>query len=217
MKDVKDPTLLLVKYKVCRPRWCGTTFDGVGNEGLTQVLFHPLSPCWVTVENLIKKSTKKFINNNHCDPEKLHARHHFYESSLNFAGGYDGIFDLSSVECYNSQANVWCQVSPMKTPRCLVGVAVLNSHLFAIGGCNGQSLETVEIYSPDKNTWTIIAPMKQRRSDVGTAVVDGLLYIVGGSDGMEYLNSMEVFHPQKRKWTSSTSMQTTRKRFGCCS
>ena len=105
----------------------------------------------------------------------------------------------------------------MKTPRCLVGVAVLNSHLFAIGGCNGQSLETVEIYSPDKNTWTIIAPMKQWRSDVGTAVVDGLLYIVGGSDGMEYLNSMEVFHPQKRKWTSSTSMQTTRKRFGCCS
>lgn len=98
-----------------------------------------------------------------------------------------------------------------------MGVAVLNSHLFAIGGCNGQSLETVEIYSPDKNTWTIIAPMKQPRSGVGTAVVDGLLYIVGGSDGMEYLNSMEVFHPQKRKWTSSTSMQTTRKRFGCCS
>lgn len=182
-----------------------------------QVLFRPLSLCWVTVENL------KYIYNiiiiliiiNVTLKNYMHDT--FYESLLNVAGGYDGIFDLSSVERYNSQTNVWYQVSPMKTPRCLVGVAVLNGHLFAIGGCNGQSLETVEIYSPDKNTWTIIAPMKQRRSDVGTAVVDGLLYIVGGSDGMEYLNSMEVFHPQKRKWTSSTSMQTTRKRFGCCS
>ena len=73
LKDVNDPTLLFVKYKVRRPRWCGTAFDGVGNEGLMQVLFHPLSPCWVTVENLIKKSIKKFINNNKCDPEKLHA------------------------------------------------------------------------------------------------------------------------------------------------
>lgn len=201
-----------MKYKGHRPRWCGTTFDGVGNEGVDA---SPISSS-VTVLGHRGKFKKIYINKINVTL-KNYMHDTFYESLLNVAGGYDGIFDLSSVERYNSQTNVWYQVSPMKTPRCLVGVAVLNGHLFAIGGCNGQSLETVEIYSPDKNTWTIIAPMKQRRSDVGTAVVDGLLYIVGGSDGMEYLNSMEVFHPQKRKWTSSTSIQTTRKRFGCCS
>lgn len=34
LKDVKEPTLLFIKYKGRRPRWCGTTFDGVGNEGV---------------------------------------------------------------------------------------------------------------------------------------------------------------------------------------
>ena len=32
--DVKEPTLLFIKYKGRRPRWCGTTFDWVGNEGV---------------------------------------------------------------------------------------------------------------------------------------------------------------------------------------
>ena len=105
----------------------------------------------------------------------------------------------------------------MKTSRSMVGVAVLNSCLFAVGGCNEQSLESVEIYNPETDVWTIVAPMKQPRSGLGTAVVDGLLFVVGGSNGMDYLNSVEVFHPQKEKWTSSTSMQTTRRRFGCCS
>ena len=105
----------------------------------------------------------------------------------------------------------------MKTLRSMVGVAVLNSRLFAVGGCNGQSLESVEMYNPEVDTWTIVAPMKQPRSGVGTAVVDGLLFVVGGSNGMDYLNSVEVFHPQKERWTSSTSMKTTCKRFGCCS
>ena len=98
----------------------------------------------------------------------------------------------------------------------MVGVTILNSQLFAVGGCNGQSLESVEVYNPENNVWTIDAPMKVPRSGVGMAVIDGLLYAVGGCNGMDYLNSVEVFHPQKKRWTSSTSMKTNRRRFGCC-
>ena len=131
-------------------------------------------------------------------------------------GGYDGVSDLSSVERYNNQTEQWQLVSSMKTPRSMVGVTVLNCHLFAVGGCNGQSLESVEVYNPETNIWTIDAPMKVPRSGVGMAVIDGLLYAVGGCNGMDYLNSVEVFHPRKKRWTSSTSMKTNRRRFGCC-
>lgn len=125
--------------------------------------------------------------------------------------------DLSSVEFYSNQINQWQLVSSMKTPRSMAGVTVLNDVLFAVGGCNGQSLESVEIYTPEIDTWMIIAPMKEPRSGVGTAVIDGLLYVLGGYNGTDYLNSVEVFHPQKKRWTSGTNMKTNRRRFGCCS
>lgn len=107
--------------------------------------------------------------------------------------------DLSSVECYSNQTDQWQLVSAMKTPRSMVGVTILNSHLFAVGGCNGQSLESVEVYNPETNVWTIHAPMKVPRSGVGMAVIDGLLFAIGGCNGMDYLHSVEVFHPQKKK------------------
>ncbi|PFX19367.1 Kelch-like protein 17 [Stylophora pistillata] len=132
-------------------------------------------------------------------------------------GGYDGVTDLSSVECYNNQTNQWQLMSSMKTPRSMAGVTVLNDVLFAVGGCNHQSLESVEIYKPETDTWMIVAPMKEPRSGVGIAVIDGLLYVFGGYNGTDYLNSVEVFHPQKKRWTSATSMKTNRRRFGCCS
>lgn len=132
-------------------------------------------------------------------------------------GGYDGVSDLSSVECYNNQTNQWQLMSSMKTPRSMAGVTVLNDVLFAVGGCNHQSLESVEIYKPETDTWMIVAPMKEPRSGVGIAVIDGLLYVFGGYNGTDYLNSVEVFHPQKKRWTSATSMKTNRRRFGCCS
>lgn len=143
--------------------------------------------------------------------------HMDFVENFDFLGGYDGVTDLSTVECYSSQSNLWQQVSPMKTPRSMAGVVILNSCLFVVGGCNGQSLESIEMYNPEMDAWTIAAPMKQPRSGVGTAVIDGLLYVVGGSNGMDYLNSVEVFYPQKERWTSSSSMKTTRRRFGCCS
>ena len=58
--DIKEPILLFVKCRGHRPRWCGTTVKWAGWKWIgTQVLFHSLWLCWVTVAN--SKKNLKYI------------------------------------------------------------------------------------------------------------------------------------------------------------
>ena len=68
--DVKEPTLLFVKSRGRKPRWCGTTFHGLGGKlmGLisigTLALFYPVSPSWAILANSIQNcnDTENRIN-----------------------------------------------------------------------------------------------------------------------------------------------------------
>lgn len=104
----------------------------------------------------------------------------------------------------------------MNTRRSSVGVGVVGSFLYAVGGYDGaqrQCLSSVERYDPDADEWTkgldktgldiissktfySVAEMTTRRSGAGVGVVDGLLYAVGGHDGPTVRKSAEVFNPQ---------------------
>ncbi len=76
---------------------------------------------------------------------------------------------LNAVEIYEPAINKWLIGKPMTTPRSRVGVTVLNSRLYAIGGYDGQArLNTVEVFDPCSSEWWDVAPMNSRRRYVMT-------------------------------------------------
>lgn len=67
----------------------------------------------------------------------------------------------------------------MEARRSTLGVAVLGSCIYAVGGFDGSSgLNTAEMFDPRTQEWKSIASMSTRRSSVGVGVVNGLLYAV---------------------------------------
>lgn len=135
-----------------------------------------------------------------------------YGEVLFAVGGWCSGDAISSVEMYMPHSNEWKMVSPMSKRRCGVGVAVLNSMLYAIGGHDGTSyLNTVERYDAQLNTWhNDIAPTSSCRTSVGVAVLDSYMYAVGGQDGVSCLNFVEKYDPQANVWKRVSSMSTKR-------
>jgi len=58
---------------------------------------------------------------------------------------------LSSVKRYDPAPNAWEAVAPMAAGRAIVGVAVLDGKLYAVGGYNNGFLSSVERYDPATN------------------------------------------------------------------
>jgi N-acetylneuraminic acid mutarotase len=87
-------------------------------------------------------------------------------------GGLDnGDSILNTVERYSPASNSWEAVASMSTKRDDLGVAVLDGHLYAVGGFDGSSrLNTVERYSPASNSWEAVATMSTKRWGLGVAV-----------------------------------------------
>ena len=55
--------------------------------------------------------------------------------------------------------------------------AVVDSHLYLVGGCNNLSkVKTVDKYDPEKDEWTSVASMSIRRSGLGVGVAPAFLY-----------------------------------------
>jgi N-acetylneuraminic acid mutarotase len=115
----------------------------------------------------------------------------------------------------------------MPTPRSMLGVAVLNGILYAVGGgacvtsdvpCATNSVATVEAYDPVTDTWTTKASMPTARQSLGTAVANGRLYAIGGhqttdpfnSGTTNFLSTNEEYDPATDSWTSKAPMPTPR-------
>nr|XP_023670146.1 kelch-like protein 10 [Paramormyrops kingsleyae] len=101
-------------------------------------------------------------------------------------GGYNGIQCLSTAECYDPRTKRWTPITPMRVPRCGVGVIAYNDKIYAVGGSDRSScLQSVEAYDPLTNRWCAVAPMFNPRQGFGIEVVDDLMFVVGGFNGLE--------------------------------
>lgn len=88
---------------------------------------------------------------------------------------------LSTVETYDPLTGKWTMAEAMSMLRSRVGVAVMGSKLYAIGGYNGsERLSTVEVFDPETKKWAKVAPMNCKRSAVGAATLHNRLYVCGG-------------------------------------
>ena len=92
----------------------------------------------------------------------------------------------------------------------LVGLAVLNGLVYAVGGFNGSlRVRMVDVYDPSKDSWSSVASMEARRSTLGVGVLNGLVYAVGGFDGSTGLNSAECYNIQTNEWRLISPMTFT--------
>lgn len=123
---------------------------------------------------------------------------------------------VSTVEVYDPPKNQWTMSKNMSMLRSRVGVAVMNSKLYAIGGYNGQErLSTVEVFDPESNKWTRVASMNCKRSAVGACSLDErTLFVCGGYDGFKSLDTVESYDSSKNGWTSVKSMDKSRSAAG---
>ena len=109
-------------------------------------------------------------------------------------GGIDTGRNKVSMEVFDARRDCWVVVgnSQLTFKRLQFGVAILDSHVYVVGGRNGlQTLNTVNCFNPVTNSWLSIPPMCSYRHGVSVATLCGPLYAVGGHDGWSYLSSVE--------------------------
>ena len=122
--------------------------------------------------------------------------------------------DVKSVSAVAEDS--WKVLAPMPTARSMLGVAVVDGKIYAIGGISGTQniLGTNEVYDPETNTWSSKTPMPTHRHSFGISVFQNKIYCIGGattikSDGY-VTNVNEVYDPSTNTWENRTSMPNPR-------
>jgi len=123
----------------------------------------------------------------------------------------------------------WSQKQSMNSARGGLGVAAVNSKIYAIGGCNENGrhslrpisgfLGTNEEYDPAIDTWTIKASMPTPRSNFAIAACKDKIYCIGGAlvgfelDEIYHMFEVpvwsgvnEVYDPATDTWETKTPM-----------
>ena len=77
------------------------------------------------------------------------------DNKIYVTGGHggDGIWPMSSVDCYDPDTNTRSQVANMNIDRRRHSLVSLHGRLYAIGGAD---VDSVEVYDHDNNTWTVL-------------------------------------------------------------
>ena len=84
---------------------------------------------------------------------------------------------LSSAEVFNSDENVWEEISAkMANPRVGLAVVSMGNKVYALGGSNGsQYLDSVECYDPSKQEWLPSTPLRFKRFAASAVVISKML------------------------------------------
>ncbi len=80
-------------------------------------------------------------------------------------------------QCYDPRSNQWQSKAPLPIQRSGFSSAVVDNHLYLVGGCNNLSkVKTVDKYDPETNSWSSVASMSIRRSGLGVGVAPAFLF-----------------------------------------
>ncbi|KAJ8318777.1 hypothetical protein KUTeg_003868 [Tegillarca granosa] len=109
--------------------------------------------------------------------------------------------------------------SASKSTRYIVGLAMLDGFMYAIGGWDGTSrLDSVERYNPKTNTWTFIPPIKIPLTSPAVIALEGFLYVTGGAvleDG-DGIDLVQCYNPHTESWSEKKSMLIARSGSAIC-
>ncbi|KAL4239391.1 hypothetical protein ACF0H5_000208 [Mactra antiquata] len=120
---------------------------------------------------------------------------------------------------FDQNLDQWMEMIPMNMARSELGMAMLNGHIYAIGGWDGSSrLDSVERYDPVLNTWTFIPPMKIALTSPAVVALKGYLYVTGGAvleDG-DGIDLVQCYNPRLDMWVDRPNMQIARSGSASC-
>uniref|UniRef100_A0A8D2KSR1 Kelch like family member 35 n=1 Tax=Varanus komodoensis TaxID=61221 RepID=A0A8D2KSR1_VARKO len=112
-------------------------------------------------------------------------------------GGYDGVYRLSSVECYDPFSNSWAAVAPLLEAVSSPAVASCLHKLYVIGGAteDGANTEKVQCYDPQGNTWSLLSPAPFCQRCINAVTLDHVIYVAGG-----LLSAVFSYDPRSDAW-----------------
>ena len=93
-----------------------------------------------------------------------------------------------------------------------------NKIMITGGYCDG-SLDSTEILDTEDGSVTMASPMNSKRSGHGIGVVSingkDILAVFGGFNGNKFMDSVELYNTQTRKWeTSNIKLREPKRHFG---
>lgn len=137
-----------------------------------------------------------------------------HKNTVYALGGSDGKVDLSSVEVFSNQNEVWKKLpSSLCTARSDFGAAVLHGCIYAIGGVHYSSpLRSAEVFDPASEEWKLIASLSTPRRGVATVSCNDSVYAIGGqASSWGCLNSVERYDHVTNQWHKVASMAMHRR------
>ncbi|XP_029631071.1 kelch domain-containing protein 8A isoform X2 [Salmo trutta] len=133
----------------------------------------------------------------------------------------------SILQQYDMRKDVWALLPPMPTPRYDATAHLLGNKIYVAGGrqCK-RTLKVFEVYDSETRSWTTLpnmpckrswlksedtVAMKTKRADFASAFLRGRMVVAGGLGHQpSVLDTVEAFHPQKRKWERLVPMAMPR-------
>ena len=118
---------------------------------------------------------------------------------------------------YEPGAEDWTEARPVPTARSSATGAVVDDHLYVVGGRHMDggitNLGALERYDPERDTWTTLRPLPQPSGGLAGAALDGNLYVFGGeyfSEGGGVYEHTWAYTPESDTWTELAPMRTPR-------
>ena len=111
----------------------------------------------------------------------------------------------NQVYSFTLEENCWLEHSYMVSKRKRHQAVILNGKIFCIGGTNERSrtLDSVEVLNLSMGSleWEEGEPMLNKRVSHGAVTINGSIYVVGGWNGQGVVKSVEMFNPERERWT----------------
>ncbi|XP_058946676.2 kelch-like protein diablo [Pocillopora verrucosa] len=131
-------------------------------------------------------------------------------------GGYEGRFELDTVEAFCVNTNTWVDLPPMPVECDSLTAGAYGSAVFVAGGSDRKKpLNNVSMFDWQERAWRKLAPMVTARSySCGTMDKSRACLLVAGGFNNRELDSMEIFDVKTERWLKAPAMPTARTKSG---
>ncbi|EDO49221.1 predicted protein [Nematostella vectensis] len=131
-------------------------------------------------------------------------------------GGYEGRYQLDTVEAYSDSMKAWAQMPSMPKPRDSMAAGSLGKIIILAGGSDRKiPYDYVMLFDWLSQSWEKSTPLTTARASPAS-VMDksgGRLLVSGGFNNVA-LKSTEAFDMQTEKWVSLPDMPSARAKSG---
>lgn len=131
-----------------------------------------------------------------------------------FDGGTEDLGTTTLLELHNGTESprIWPGPS-LDRGRSGFGCCWLDGAVWIVGGRHGDcgtAQSSVVKYEFSRNEWLPMPSLIRARESLVCCGCGGAIWAIGGSAGGKRLNSVEVFHPSRMRWSEAKSLRVAR-------